>query len=102
MNQQAYKIEPPSPNLMRKVKVKMIKLIIPLIVITAMLWAIWGSGHIWGFDRQATAARTVWVEGKSLRECMGKEKVANNNTLQCQNGYFKEIKPDLLDYIMGK
>ena len=32
----------------------------------------------------------IWVEGKSLKECMGKEKLLNNNTVQCHNGYFKE------------
>ncbi len=32
----------------------------------------------------------IWVEGKSLKECMGNQKVLNNNTIQCHNGYFKE------------
>lgn len=34
----------------------------------------------------------VWVEGKSLKECMGKDKLINNNTVQCHNGYFKEAE----------
>jgi hypothetical protein len=32
----------------------------------------------------------VWVEGKSLKECMGKSKLINSNTIQCHQGYFKE------------
>ncbi len=32
----------------------------------------------------------IWVEGKSLKECMGDKKVLNNNAIQCHNGYFKE------------
>jgi len=32
----------------------------------------------------------VWIPGKNLKECMGNEKIINNNTVQCQKGYFKE------------
>ena len=32
----------------------------------------------------------VWVAGKSLKECMGNQKIIDNNTIQCQRGYFKE------------
>lgn len=35
---------------------------------------------------------TVWVNGKSLKECMGENKILNNNTIQCHNGYFKEVE----------
>ena len=35
---------------------------------------------------------TVWVEGKSLKECIGKDKLINNNAIQCHNGYFKEVE----------
>ncbi len=32
----------------------------------------------------------VWVAGKSLKECMGNQKIIDNSTIQCQRGYFKE------------
>lgn len=39
-----------------------------------------------------TNKTTVWVNGKSLKECMGENKVLNNNAIQCHNGYFKEVE----------
>jgi hypothetical protein len=40
---------------------------------------------------EETPKNSVWVEGKSLKDCMGKNKLLNNNTVQCHSGYFKEI-----------
>jgi len=37
-------------------------------------------------------SRRVWVKAKTLKECMNGGKVINNNTVECTNGYYKEIK----------
>jgi len=37
-------------------------------------------------------SRRVWVEARTLKECMGGSKVINNNTVKCTNGYHKEIR----------
>jgi hypothetical protein len=34
----------------------------------------------------------VWVNGKTLEECMKNKKFIDNNTVNCRNGYYKEIK----------
>jgi len=33
----------------------------------------------------------VWVNGKTLKECMKGKNEINNNTVKCRSGYFKEI-----------
>jgi len=37
-------------------------------------------------------SRRVWVKARTLKECMNGGKVINNNTVECTNGYYKEIK----------
>ena len=37
-------------------------------------------------------SKRVWVNGKSLKECLRKDKEINNNTIKCRSGYYKEIK----------
>jgi len=37
-------------------------------------------------------SRRVWVEAKTLKECMNGSKIINNNTVKCTNGYYKEIR----------
>lgn len=41
-------------------------------------------------EKKEKRKNKVWVEGKSLRECMGGEKTINNNVIMCQSGHFKE------------
>lgn len=31
----------------------------------------------------------IWVQGRSLADCMGKDKRIDNNVVQCHNGYFR-------------
>lgn len=76
--------------------VKLLKVIVSIILLV--------SGSIWLSEMKPAEKQTemvketkqghkqiVWVDGKSLRECMGNEKTINNNTIQCQKGYFKEV-----------
>lgn len=35
--------------------------------------------------------KTVWIAGKSLKECMGAKRVINEETFKCRNGYFEEM-----------
>lgn len=43
-------------------------------------------------EKKQERKNKVWVEGKSLRECMGSSNTINNNVVMCQSGYFKEIE----------
>ncbi|MGZ8225060.1 MAG: hypothetical protein ACXWT3_00285 [Methylococcaceae bacterium] len=52
---------------------------------------IFASGKMLNKAVEPKPKTKVWVEGKNLRECMGKDKTINNNTVQCQSGYFKEV-----------
>ena len=42
--------------------------------------------------KEVLRSKRVWVKGKSLKECLRKDKEINNNTIKCRSGYYKEIK----------
>ena len=35
---------------------------------------------------------TVWIPGRPLSECMGRNKELNENVLRCRNGYEKRVR----------
>lgn len=43
-------------------------------------------------NKRMMAYERIWINGKSLEECMKYNKELNNNTVKCRSGYYKRIK----------
>ncbi len=43
------------------------------------------------FPASIASYETIWAKGRSLDECMGPEKMMDENTVKCRSGYYEKV-----------